>query len=391
MDELTIFKALEVGFKDSSLPREYRERLRQRVLTVLIDSPLAVNEVIAREPIDATNVWWYTSLLENGGKHWPDASLWNQTMEQIAERQGECRKELDAALHRARGHFVPPVSKRPTNMSVSQQAVFNALAEMAAVYFGGNWRDLGIQPRIQPLLAAPSGSGKSYLLRNFAAAQKLPMLRLSYAEWLPRGSRTQPDTATRIHAFLEDHERSMIFLDELDKLRPFDSDWGTSMLTEAFLLLDRTLIQPGFSKSPSTDARVIQRLQQSTFIVGAGAWQETWSNYERPLGFGPAPEHNAVNDILGSRKIPEELLRRFGGTPLILPPANADELRELAVADGLDQAAAEVGCPLDYRAGEISRRGMRWLEDCRLEVEIRRNAARDPDYLERNTTTHGLH
>ncbi len=377
MDNTTILIAVKAALSDTQLPSRYRERLRERISEALFDSPSAVAELIRRVELSTDSLAWYQRLSESAGKNWPDQTKWAQVLDAIEQRQRDLgertslEKELQVCPPSAAKSPEEPRSKRPIVLSAVQQQVLNELSSMAAVYFDRGWAGFGIQPRIQPLIAAPSGSGKSFLVRTFAEAQGLPMLRLSYAEWLPRGARARQDTATRIHEFLQGHERCVLFVDELDKMQAYPSDWSSSILTEVFLLLDRTLFQVGFSSDAAVDRLVARRLAEGVFMVGGGAWQAVWNDYARPLGFG-ATQGDAASDIAAARQIPDELLRRFGGTPLILPPATAADLRLLAQADGLEQMAARFGMALNYDAGAASNRGIRWLEDQRLAVEQRR-------------------
>ena len=382
MDDQLLLKAIYAAINDPSLPCDCRRHLRERAFELLIDSPLGTEAIVDSCPLETEDFWWFRKVLETAGKTWPDKSRWPSIQEKIDGQVDQCRAELGLLPKNAKAKTQPPRKPKPMKqgrrtgrLSASQQKLWNELHAMAEVYFDRGWAQCGIQPRIQPLIVAPSGSGKSHLVHAFAEWRNLPLLRLSYAEWMPRGGRVQPDTGTRIHQFLQDQERSVIFIDELDKMQGFGHEWTTSVLNEAFLLLDRTLFRPGFSRNPEADLIAATRLKESTFIIGAGAWQHVWSKMERPLGFAGASTQDAVADIANSRQIPEELLRRFSGSLLSLPPASADELRELAQADDLEATANGLGMTLDYLAGAASGRGWRWLEDQRLRIELGRIAA----------------
>ena len=382
MDDQLLLKAIYAAINDPTLPCECRRHLRERAFELLIDSPLGTEAIVDSCPLETEDFWWFRKVLETAGKTWPDKSLWPSIQVKIDGQVDQCRAKLGLLAKDAKAKPQPPRKLKPAKqvrrterLSGAQQKLWTELHAMAEVYFDRGWARCGIQPRIQPLIVAPSGSGKSHLVQSFADSRNMQLLRLSYAEWMPRGCRIQPDTATRVHQFLQDHEQCVIFIDELDKMQGFTNEWSTSILNEAFLLLDRTLFRPGFSRSAEADLTVATRLKQSTFIIGAGAWQHVWSKMERPLGFGGTSTQDAVADIANSRQIPEELLRRFSGSLLSLPPASADELRELAQADDLESTASGLGMTLDYLAGAASGRGWRWLEDQRLRIELGRIAA----------------
>ena len=381
MNDELLLKALDASINDSSLPHECRRFLRERAFELLMDSPRGTETIVDASQMNTDNFWWFRKVMESAGKTWPDKTLWPSIQEKIDAQVAKCRADLDAPPKAEKPAQQPApkpakVIHRPQRLSATQQEVWTQLNNMAEVYYDRGWAQCGIQPRIQPLIVAPSGAGKSHLVQSFADWRSLQVLRLSYAEWMPRGCRIQPDTATRVHQFLQDHERCVIFIDELDKMQGFTNEWSTSILNEAFLLLDRSLFRPGFSRSPEADLIAATRLKEGTFIIGAGTWQHVWSKQARPLGFGGASTQDTVADIANSRQIPEELLRRFSGTLLSLPPASADELRQLAQADDLEAMASKFGIALDYLAGAASGRGWRWFEDQRLKIELGRMAAR---------------
>ena len=59
-------------------------------------------------------------------------------------------------------------------------------------------------------------------------------------------ARETPHTIQRINAFVEEYPRGLIHIDELDKFKAAHvGEWSTSVFVELFLLLDRSLQQPG--------------------------------------------------------------------------------------------------------------------------------------------------
>jgi SpoVK/Ycf46/Vps4 family AAA+-type ATPase len=253
-----------------------------------------------------------------------------------------------------------------TLWSRGQREASEHLIEIAEAFFEMDWRSSALRPRFDPLIVGPTGVGKSHVVRVLSRKLGIPRMRLSYGEWLVMGSRESPHTLERLHAFVEENHRGIIFIDELDKFRSnHTSDWSTSVFVELFLLLDRSVMQPsrGLSWTPLLQAK----LRNSFVIVGAGTWQTIWSKRAKPsLGFGK-PQNDGQESlrraIEKSNAIPSELLRRFRSELIILPPAEAEDYRRGAKSFGLDRLAHQLGIELDYAEAAESQLGARWLEE----------------------------
>lgn len=266
-------------------------------------------------------------------------------------------------------------SKRDTPNSVpdeiklwssGQEQAFAGLLEMAEAFYETDWPESGLRPRLDPMLAGPSGVGKSHVVQAVGRKLGLPILRLTFNEWLVTGAKEHPYTLERVHAFIETNRRGFIHVDELDKFKATHrTDWSTSVHGELMLLLDRSVQQPtrGIVWTPFMQAK----LRKSFLIIGSGTWQPTWSeNSKRKMGF-----QNSTNcaseliqhDIEKSGVIPAELFRRFSSELVLIPPANEADYRRGSKLYELDRMARELGVELDYANAVERGLGARWLEE----------------------------
>jgi SpoVK/Ycf46/Vps4 family AAA+-type ATPase len=263
------------------------------------------------------------------------------------------------------------------------------LVQIAETFFEYRWTSRGhtlLRPRFDSLVVGASGTGKSNLVRTISRKLGVPVLRVSYAEWIVSAARERPHTLERIHAFVDENVRGIIHIDELDKFRNFHStDWSVAVMVELFFLLDRSL-----RESKWTD--VLQnRLATSILMVGTGTWQSVWSDFDKPtLGFNAEHQVNHPSiqqEIIKRSIIPAELLRRFRSQLIILPPPSEADYRQAAERFGLNDLAGKVGIELDYRSAKEQGLGARWLEEqlanllCLARGKGITTAFEEPDFL----------
>jgi len=256
-----------------------------------------------------------------------------------------------------------------TCWSSGQQTAMEKLLQISTTFFDRHWyipAAVSLRPRFDSLVAGPSGSGKSELVRIVSRVIGVPVLRLSYAEWIVAGAKETPHTMERVHSFLTANERGIIQVDELDKFRSAStSDWSLAVLLELFHLLDRSLHQPLRQIEWTDDLR--DRLAKSFLIIGTGTWQAIWTDFERPaLGFragGPMGASTIQREISKRGIIPTELLRRFRSQLILLPPPDESDYRRAAEKFGLVELATQVGAQLDYTSALEQGLGGRWLEE----------------------------
>ena len=220
-----------------------------------------------------------------------------------------------------------------------QLAAYTELRELAADFFDYDWTKLSVTPRTNVLICGSTGGGKTFLCRRVAQDLDLPMIDLEYANWVVTGAsiRGALQTLRMLYRFIEQHEKGVIALDEIDKVgdAASTSDWTRSVHLEIFSILDRRVL-PGViegielnDEKPFTisSEEIERRLRCNYLIFGSGAWQHLW---RRPAiaGFRPVEQDNPTYHELSSSVRPE-ILNRFGARPLFLPPLSRADYLDL--------------------------------------------------------------
>jgi ATPase family protein associated with various cellular activities (AAA) len=184
-------------------------------------------------------------------------------------------------------------------------------------------RIAGYDPRPNPLIVAPSGSGKTALVRHFAAVEKMPMKDFNIGTWIVTGAKAEPPTLNEIGDFIRDNTRGVLFFDELDKLCGA-TDWTRCIQQEIYALLDgRT------DSFPYWDEKMAKKLARDFFIVGAGTGQRHYARRDLALGFGATDTDDRWAIELNKQdQLPGELLMRFNAEVLFLHPPTKTEFGE---------------------------------------------------------------
>jgi len=268
---------------------------------------------------------------------------------------------------------------RPTVRTPSQRKAWEVLDQMSDLYFSKTMDNQPVSVRTSVLIAGPSGIGKTRVIQDFAAANGLGYLALTFGNWIVRGgARAEPSTYEQLQDYLLTHDRCLVHLDELDKLyTSHRGEWSTALFNELYALLDRSLFGPAVPRN-SGRQRAAERLRHSCMLVGTGTWQDLWdvAGGARPaIGFGPSQESAMTGRIRAARVIPTELLNRFCHEIVLLEPMRREDFASFIADAGLDRLAEATGIPIDLDEAVQSGLGMRWIEGLTTRVCLRQRAA----------------
>lgn len=268
----------------------------------------------------------------------------------------------------------------PSSLSLTQQHVYKKLSELACLYFTGDFSDLPTQPRLFPLVAGPTGAGKSFLVRTLANEINAHFMRICFGDWLPYGARTGTPTMDKIKDALIKYEHVILHLDELDKFRKmFDSPWSNCVANDIWTMMDRQfkLEDPYVLRRPDEQiARKEKGVGNRLWIVGSGTWQDLFDNSQmqstKPtLGFAPIPGPTPPLSPLEEKQklireqdfIPRELIARFHNEVLIIDyPRNTEEITDMLERCGINRLASKLDVTIDPESISFSEQGLRVFE-----------------------------
>lgn len=363
---------------DPNIGESRSRELSDELFLLCARSPAALRRLIQLKPISERTARWYHALLEEVLPKWTADSVERPFLDWI-ERRTRDAGILQLIEFRRMCHRLPT---RELLLSPSQREAWEKLHRTADIYFTNTWNQYRITPNYNVLLAGQSGTGKSFLVSAFAAARRLPLMRLAYSQWIAQGARRQPDTVTQLASFIETHEKSCVYIDEVDKAGTGEnlSEWGAGVAGDVYAMLDRTLFNSHPWESESRRRILRDRLRQSVFVVASGTWQAELRNSGKRVGFGRAEQEDPQVTIAAARRIPEELLRRVSGQPIFLSPPCEHELREMSRSDGLESSARQLGIELNYVQAATSGDAMRWLGNMRLQVDLKMHELSRPHW-----------
>lgn len=271
----------------------------------------------------------------------------------------------------------PTPQKATGKLSHNQAQAFDRCVQMGQLFFSQRRFVKGFTVRSFPLIAGPTGAGKSHLVRQVAEQLGCEYVRLDYGTWLPRGAKEDPNTMESIAEKALGHERVLVHLDELDKLRGnFSSGWETSVLNDVWKLLDRPIELGHLAVAQSYEegeAAFAKLFAERVWIVGSGTWQEIFETQHSSVGFSVESSQKVETDTQDSIKrirerqiIPPELIARFDSKIQILGYPSAEE-----VLEQLDAAGMVLNDQLRHQLYEnLPHSGFRAVEDLVTEYSL---------------------
>ena len=200
-------------------------------------------------------------------------------------------------------------------------------------------RDSGLQPRWATIIAAPTGVGKSMSAAMVADAIGASLCRISAPSYMPSGAhnRTTKESIGVIAQHVAQHDRTILFLDELDKINDQENVWQGYCRNELYDLIGGDwptgMNLPELDKGPDpTIEELTKKLRTTVFFLAAGTFQQFFDGAceRRTMGFGAQDQENEVitADII-AQNIPREMANRFGKI-VRLPELGEKDYRQIA-------------------------------------------------------------
>lgn len=235
-----------------------------------------------------------------------------------------------------------------------QQTYVRQLSSLLALHVNKNiLLDDGYTPDVLPtasaIVVAPTGTGKTYLLRKMAECLDLNLIAMDCSTLAAEGWKGV-GLGQRLLAAKEEaksaamFERSVLFLDEVDKLRFWgtEHDQGNTMVNILQMYNAGTVTVEGTKKEAvNIDIRCF------TVILG-GAFEglpeiiRNRLHQHRTIGFAQAEEKTQYSKAELLQKVKSEDLANYGmmpellgrvGTILTISPLGLDDYRQLLNAD----------------------------------------------------------
>lgn len=238
-------------------------------------------------------------------------------------------------------------------------------------------RDCGLSPRWATIIAAPTGLGKSTTAYMVASAVGASLCRVSAPSYMPSGAhnRSTKETIGVIAQHVAQHDRTILFLDELDKISD-ETPWQGYCRNELYDLIGGNwptgMNLPELDKGPDpTIEELTEKLRTTVFFLAAGTFQQWFdeSPNRRTMGFGGAQdqENEEITADIIARSLPRELINRFGKI-VRLPELRENDYRQIAleairmVPDRFrDAYRAEVTARIPEAIRE--KKGVRYIEE----------------------------
>lgn len=223
-----------------------------------------------------------------------------------------------------------------------QISAFNVLLARAQTYFSGHWRSLPIKTRWHSLLVGPTGTGKTALARMVADATGAAIFQIGAANWMPSGAhdRATSQTLPLLLKHIARHERTVLFIDEVDKVHvhAVDSPWLNFIKQELLEIYDGRwnigLKSDDDDETLDTEHISGNKLRTATFIVSAGTFQDYYDDRPRvAVGFHrlqPSLPRPSLSSDEIAKWLPRELVNRHHSELIRLPELVSEQYHELA-------------------------------------------------------------
>jgi hypothetical protein len=266
----------------------------------------------------------------------------------------------------------------------SHRAAGETLKAVGELFFAeGRCLNPGLKLRLFPLVVGPTGVGKSHLVRSAAQRLGCAYFRVTRSDWIPQGSSRGRGTLYQILDYVSTQPRTLLHVDELDKLQiSFGAqEWSASIAGDLWSLLDGAFPILEFLRDATytdgekpTPVEIESWIKSRCWIVGSGTWQAVFKG-NRPgsaIGFRSASEVEPVSAemIEKAELISPELLHRFTSDLIFLNYPDRRETAHLLESSGIGALAREMGQMINPSDVDFTKGGMRALESIATRLAI---------------------
>lgn len=268
----------------------------------------------------------------------------------------------------------------------NQEKVYEDLTLLCDLFFDRQYDGI-IKPRLDPLIAGPTGAGKSHLIRELSGYADAHYYPTTYGNWMPLGTRSDtggPTMFNLLDAIFSNH-RVLLHLDELDKFREdYSQTWSRSIANDVWNVLDRNFPVNDWitsrNKTELDPERMKSIIQERLWIVGSGTWQIIFEKQTRgQLGFGSTDSWDAPLSLSETRDtirkaqlIPPELLSRFNVDIHLLNYPSSDEKQKLLEDTGILFLGRSLGKTITPDMLDFQKGGMREIESLMTHLLLER-------------------
>ncbi len=237
-------------------------------------------------------------------------------------------------------------------------------------------------------MTGPTGVGKTSCAAIVSRACGATILRISSLSWLPLGAhnRGTKETMTLIAEHVSKHEKTLLVVDELDKLidKEGDTSWKSYLRNELFDLADGRW--PAGLNLPEDDdsveisiEKLTEKLQRTVFILGIGTFQSWFDDEKSRRAIGFSDENISKNEEISAENIaermPRELANRFNSNLIRLPELKPSDYLRIAkeaedkLPNHMQEAFRE---EVSQRIGNAiaCKKGVRFLEEALMATLI---------------------
>jgi hypothetical protein len=220
------------------------------------------------------------------------------------------------------------------------------------------------------------------------------LFHVSAPAWMPCGAyrSTTRETIAVLASHVATHPKTLLFIDEIDKIYHLETPWMGYIRGEIFEVTDGRWPQgtklPGIPDDVDEEDQALEtakalvdltrKLQENVFILGAGTFQDFFDHRGvcKSVGFGARgeiPAQISAEEI--ARRLPRELVNRFNGSLVLLPELGEEHYRLIA-REAIESLPAWLRAEFSVAVHRLlpmaiaAKKGVRFLEEALMEALV---------------------